>query len=510
MPAVTILREPPARVRLAGWLLIGALIIGTRWWVAVHLPTYIWTRDSGSYVAPAISWLSGQTWVTSARRGPVYSLFIAVIARMGGSFATVVDVQHVVGALTAVLTIAMARCWLGRRAFWPLMFCSFWYAFFGMPLELECLLRNETLLVLFSTITLGAWFFTLRTGAIAWSGCSGLFAGLLQLLKGIFPILPLLVLGGIAWQWRRQPARACLLGGCYLLLFLLPLAGSKLYSRLTHTLKPAEPEAGEMFYGRTAQWTYLAGGVAPEIKPRIRSQVEDYIRETTAKGRLDNNEIVKRTVVPTLKDILIKERHLQPADVDRLCWQLGFEAIEHHPLAFLKQVVHDAYFLNFITGQRMIFFKREELPPSVRDAAAFAGEHYAPNDPLTQRLFDLEKARRSLATGVEQHSGLQSFARFLNRLAAWRLVSPVFVTTLLLPVLVHYTRDGDRLFWLGLAVLWYFYLALLASVGRPLDRYLMPVVPITFWAYCTGLTLLWEWARRGGWLGAEEASPQAN
>ena len=75
------LRDPPAAWRGVGWLVIAGLIVGSRWWIAAHLPTYLWTRDSGSYVAPAINWLEGQPWVTSPRRGPVYSLFIALIAR---------------------------------------------------------------------------------------------------------------------------------------------------------------------------------------------------------------------------------------------------------------------------------------------------------------------------------------------------------------------------------------------------------------------------------------------
>jgi hypothetical protein len=508
--ALAILRQPPAAVRIAGWLCIAGLIIGSRVWIALHLPTYLWTRDSGSYVASAVNWLEGQPWATSARRGPVYSLFIALIGRAGGSFTTVATVQHVIGGLTAMLTIAMARLWLGRSAFWPLLFCSFWYALFGMPMELECLIRNETLLVLFSTVAFGGWFFALQSGSAAWSGASGLASGLLQLLKGIFPIFPLLTIAGFAWHWRREPARACLLAGCYLVIFVVPLAGSKIYTRASHTESPAEPEAGEMFYGRTAQWTFLDGGVAPDLKTRIRPQVEAYIHRYRTTGRLDNNEIVKRTVVPALKDILINERHLQPADVDRLCWKLGLEAAQHHPGEFLRQVVHDEYFLNFITVQRMIFFKVEELPPSVKDATQFASEHYGAADHLAQRLFGLENAARSVSAGIQPHSGLQIFARFLHRLAAWRLVSPVFVTTVLLPFLIYKTRAADRVFWLGMAALWYYYLALLGSVGRPLDRYLMPVVPITFWAYSTGLTMLWNAAWQRGWLRVEPAATAAD
>ncbi len=496
------LAQPPQAWRLAGWLFIAGLIVGLRWWIAVHLPAYIWTRDSGSYVAPAIDWLAGHPWVTSSRRGPVYSLFIALICRWGGSFAAVAVAQHVVGGSTALLTILWARSWLGREAFWPVFFCSLWYALFGLPLELECLIRNETLLVLFSTVAFGAWYFILRTGSFGWCALGGFANGMLQLLKGIFPILPVLVLCGVAWQWRRRPARAAVLAGCYLGLFLLPLAASKWYTWASRTSRPAEPEDGEMFYGRTAQWAVLDGGVAPDLKPRIRPQVEAYISRYRATGHLDNNEIVKRTVVPTLKDILVSERHLQPAEVNRVCWKLGLEAVAHHPLAFLEQVVHDWYLLNFITAQRVILFKPEDLLPSVKDATQFATAHYAPGDPLAGRLFDLAETRRVIAAGILPHGGLQVLARLLNGFAAWRLVSPVFITTLLLPVLVYYTRAADRVFWLGLAVVWYFYLTLLSTVGRPLDRYLLPVIPITFWAYCTGLTMLCKLAWQRGWLKA--------
>ena len=281
-------------------------------------------------------------------------------------------------------------------------------------------------------------------------------------------------------------------------MFALPLAASKIYTAISHTSRPAEPEAGEMFYGRTAQWTYLDGGVAADLKPRIQSQVADYISQMRATGRPDNNEIVKRTVVPTLKAILIGERHQTPADVDRLCWRLGLEAVAHHPGAFLGQVAHDWYFLNFITAQRMIFFKREELPPSGRDAAQFAAEHYAPGDPLVQRLFALPAARQAIAAGVQPRSGLQIFARFLNP-AGGLAVGVARCSSRASCCRSWCTSPGpaDRLFWLGATVLWFYYLALLSSVGRPLDRYLLPVVPIAFWAYGTGLTLLWERYTRG-------------
>ena len=200
-------RYPSARVRIAVTLAVAALIVGLRVWTAASLPTYIWTRDSGSYVAPATAWLETGHWVTSARRGPVYSLLLAVIFRAGGTLATVATVQAAMGALIAFLTLFAARAWIGQRAFWPWAFCAVFYALYGMPIEVERLIRNETLLTLFATVAFGAWFIALKTGRAGWFAVSGFATGLMQLLKGIFPIFPLLVLALTAWTWRRQPAR---------------------------------------------------------------------------------------------------------------------------------------------------------------------------------------------------------------------------------------------------------------------------------------------------------------
>ena len=111
-----------------------------------------------------------------------------------------------------MLTLLMARAWLGRRAFWPLALCAVFYAMYGMPIEIERLIRNETLLTLFATVAFGTWFFALRTGRVGWFVLSGLATGLMQLLKGIFPIFPLLVLAldrlELASATRpRRPAR---------------------------------------------------------------------------------------------------------------------------------------------------------------------------------------------------------------------------------------------------------------------------------------------------------------
>ena len=475
-----------------GWLLVFACVLGVRWFVAAHLPTYVWTRDSGSYVAPATAWMQTGQWITSARRGPVYSLFIAAILKAGGTLGTVADTQAVIGAVTALLTIWMARVWWGRRAVWPLLICAVFYALYGMPVELERLIRNETLLTLFATVAFGAWLFALRRGSTAWIAISGIFSGLMQLLKGIFPIFPLIVVCLVAWNWRRQPRRAAILAGCYLLLFGLPLVSSKLYSRLSGTTRPPEPEDGQMFYGRTAQWTYLDGGIVPDLKARIHDQAQAYADRFRKTGKLDNNEIVKRTVIPSLKMILVDERGQSLVAVNRLCWKLGLEAVAHHPLAYLRQFGHDLYYLNFISAQRFVVFQPKQLKTAEADAQKYVDARPSSGEALIPQIFDLPHAHAVVKTAADKRSAVAHYSHFVTWTGRLRLLSPVFLTTLSLPWLVYLRRGRERLFWLSCALLWFYYLILLSTVGRPLDRYLMPVLPIMFWAISAALASGWR------------------
>ncbi len=441
---------------------------------------------------PALNWLHGGEWVTSARRGPVYSLFIAAVLKFGGTLRTVTELQALLGILTTFLTVALARCWLGIRSALPLAICSCIYVFYGMPLELEKLVRNETLLAFFATTAFGAWCCALRKGSISWMMTSGLSTGLMQLLKGIFPVFPLIVLGLTVWNWRTRPRRALGLGGTYLLLFLLPLAASKSYNKWSGTTRPPEPEDGQMFLGRTAQWSYLEpGGILPDIKARIHDQAAAYADRFRRTGKLDNNEIVKRTVVPTLKTIIVDERGGTLVDVNRVSWRLGLEAVSHHPGAYARQVLHDLWYLNFVSAQRMTPFDPKTLDGAARDAKIYATSK-GNEDPLTQRVFEIERSHEVIHAATKHDALLQRFARFLRGIGRVRFVSPVFITTMLLPWLVYITRGRERLFWIGNVLLWYYYLVLLSTVGRPLDRYLMPVVPIIFWAIATAASHGWR------------------
>jgi hypothetical protein len=64
-------------------------------------------------------------------------------------------------------------------------------------------------------------------------------------------------------------------------------------------------------------------------------------------------------------------------------------------------------------------------------------------------------------------------------------------TTVALCFMCFFTRGREREFFLGCAAVWFFNMVLLSTVGRPIERYLMPLVPVMFWALSGVLVLLW-------------------
>jgi membrane protein implicated in regulation of membrane protease activity len=54
------------------------------------------------------------------------------------------------------------------------------------------------------------------------------------------------------------------------------------------------------------------------------------------------------------------------------------------------------------------------------------------------------------------------------------------------------TRGQEREFFGGIAILWFANIVLLSTVGRPVERYLMPLVPIMFWAMSGVLIVIWR------------------
>ena len=77
--------------------------------------------------------------------------------------------------------------------------------------------------------------------------------------------------------------------------------------------------------------------------------------------------------------------------------------------------------------------------------------------------------------------------------AAWLFnFSPVLLTSLLLPILTILATGTLRWWWLALCAVWAFNILLLSTIGKPMDRYLVPVMPVMFWTLGSATADLWQ------------------
>lgn len=471
--------EPDARVEIGVWVFLVLLAIGVRLYVLHLVPGYIWTRDSQSYAAPVFHWLDTGEWITDGRRGPTYSAFIALAVKTCGSVMGVVWIQHAMGALAVLAAAVVLRVWFGRRAIVPIALCGGAYAIYSLPLTLEQLVRNETLLLFCGTAALAGWALFLKKERAAWLVLSGVGVGVLTLTKNIYvPFVPV-VCALLIWRGFRRPLALAGWLACFILAAASPAIANKVFNAtLAAGVQPPRPQDGILFYGRTAQFTKLDGGIAPDIKALVRPDVEAYRKRT----KLDNNFVIYRSIVPKIRQRFHEEKK-SDVELNRLCFRLALEAIREHPGAYSRQVALDLWRLLANNGRP----ERAPGPSDVKSGIAklkiIPEPHPAMNAGAT--LAALE--------GAKDLRRFHSYHRLIR--FAWLFaLSPVLLTTLLLPWHFWRTRRSDiGLFWLALASVWFFTLVLLSSVGRPLERYLIPVAPIMFWTLSATVMFLWEW-----------------
>ncbi|MEI6561588.1 MAG: hypothetical protein WCO68_05815 [Verrucomicrobiota bacterium] len=476
------------------WVIILCLAVGIRLYLIHLLPVALWSKDAGSYTSSAFDWMHSGVWETSPRRGAVYSLLIAACIKGFGSLHAVMICQHLLGALAIAATLAAARICLGRSSLIPLFILGLSLALYGLPLYFEHLLRNETLLFFFGSMLFASWFLAVRRHQSGWLWITGISAGLLALTKNVYGPLPLVLVAGYLYFFRNcfeKPAKQAAL---FVLAFALPLLGVKALNAFTVHTRPAEPQAGILFYGRTAQFTVLDAGEYPEIKAAIRQEVEDYRK----RPRLDNNVILKLTVVPHLERILAAQGK-SPADLNRLCWKLGLEGVNAN---------RGAYFLQMLEDLRKVFLSVSKRPPEfsssdLKNVREMLVTHDDP-DPLmdvphTVPLLD--------AAHTPGHFVL--YRKLVSFSVVFRF-GAVALTTLLLPWLFWRSSPAMRFWWLGLASVWFFNLGLLCTVGRPIDRYLIPVIPVMFWTLACAFTHGWAFVGAKSGSASAQTRAQAN
>jgi len=474
------LADPPRWLEITLWILLLIIIIGIRAYLILLVPVHLWSKDATSYAKAAWDWLQTGLWQTDPRRGPIYSLVIAGCLKLFGTFDSLVVIQHVLGGIAVLGAIIVLRLLHGRAALVPIFLCGCSYAVYAAVLHAEHTVRNETLLFFFSTLAFaGAYLGLRRTGpGSGWLCLSGIAAGLLTLTKNIFAPFPILVLGGIIWLQRRRPGVAARQAVSFLAAFSLPFIAAQLSQRITLNEKLPAPQSGLLLYGRVAQFTILDGGIETEIKQLIRQDVEDYRALIKKTGELHNNVPLNSTAVPRMR-ALYRQLGKTPADLNRLCRALALEAIRAHPIEYAAQVGRDLWKLQLKGANARGPDASDML--STRKLAERLPER--PGMRLAQTL-----------QALDEREDPRHFLYYqLAVTGAWLFVLPPgLLTSISVTALASMTRGNVRLWWLTLAGVWWFTMALLSTIASPLDRYLIPVTPVMFWSLSTAFILGWN------------------
>lgn len=475
------LREPPFALEIGIWLLLAVITIGMRVYLWHLLPTYLWSRDAESYAHPAFHWIDTGQMIFDGRRGPIYTLLIATALKLFGGLNAVVWFQQGLNALAILAVVAVARLRWGRGAALPLFGCGIALGLYGLPLHLGQVIRNESLLFFFSATAFGCWWLALKWNSKAWLFAAALSAGLLTMTKNVFVPFPLMLVAGVFF-FERSDRRSKIMHLTLIAAgFWLPFIALKIHDAATGHTAPPEPQAGILFYGRTAQWTKLEDGIEPELKALIRADVEEYRQ----RPKLDNNIVIKRTIVPHLWQAL-KQQDKSATDLDRLCLRLAFEAVRTNPKAFWHQVCGDLYTLHVESGVENQFPSEHNL----WDAQNFLRDRGVTRD--VPPSMQVERSQKILWARMGKGNEFRLFHRLLSR--AWLFeYYPILLTSISLLIMVSFTRAKERLFFLGVAAVWFFNMVLLSTVGRPQDRYLMPLVPLMFWSISGVFIMFWNW-----------------
>lgn len=479
------LGQPSPLAEALIWIVLLAAIIGMRLYLLHLVPGYIWTGDSNSYAHAVFKWLDGQGWTTDGRRGPAYSALIALAVKLGGSMTAVIWLQHAMAALSIVAALVLLRLWFGRRALVAITLCGLAYAVYYLPLHLAQLVRNETILLFTGTGAFLGWALFLRAKKVAtgwpWLALSGISVGLLTLTKHVYETFVPALCVLLVWQfWKRWPALAVTLL-VLLVSWKLPSATNRFFNAsFAARVEAPRPQDGILFYGRTAQFTKLDGGLDPYIKALIREDIIGYRAKIAREHKLDNNWIIYRSAVPRIRESFLEDGRTD-IEVNRFCRQLALEAIREHPGEYVRQVLHDLGTLLFKSG-------RPQRAPASSDVRSGI-----------KSLTSMEKAYPILheadtLAALEPGKNERTF-KYFHRLeaGAWLFVPfPLFLTSLLLPVFIWKGAPEMRPLWIAAAAVWFFNLVLLSTVGRPMDRYLIPILPIMFWTLSALVIWLWE------------------
>ena len=180
------------------------------------------------------------------------------------------------------------------------------------------------------------------------------------------------------------------------------------------------------------------------------------------------------------------------------------EAVRDQPQAWGRQILGDLETLQMRAGVKNEFPSDKQIIDAQKSLREYAG----PNRRLHPTM-EGERMEAILASRLEGDS-FHFFHRCLDH--SWLFQDyPGLFTTLALLLVFLFTGGKTRFFFVGIAAVWFSNMVLLSTVGRPLERYLMPLVPIMFWAMSGVILVAWlALLRVAGGLTPPPASPNTS
>jgi hypothetical protein len=430
------------------------------------VPTFLYSDDAPSYLRPALVWAEGHGWTTDGRRGPVYSLFLAAALKVSKDFNLLVWSQHLIGCFS-VVALALAA-WRVVAAPFIVLGTSLCLAIYSLPIELEHVIRNETLLLFFCSIAILCFAYCSNGPAMGPNLAGGAALGIVSLLRNVY--LPLLILWPLVLltvpsaetrrRWTKRIASVAWFAAGFGFVQITNV-GLNLAAGSWPT---PQPQTGILLYGRVAQFTVLDAGIYPEIKQLIREDILEY----RTRKKLDNNIIVKRTAVPKIASFL-HSRGEGPRELNRVCRDLALEAIRHNLSPYIRQVLDDLHKVLFRTAPPLSPYSLRDLQSAMR-----AHKYIRTDLPTAPVQNDAVLMATDLPQGLKLLNGLQRWCILFNFFPVFLALAGGIVVT------IAYWGTPQRAFWLVNFLLLASQIALLCTIGRPASRYLIPALPQIF------------------------------
>jgi hypothetical protein len=310
------------------------------------VPDPIFQPDSGSYVDPALSKLSGGPFSVAPHRTLGYPIFVYFPLKVFRSFTSILVLQH---------AAAIAAAWLVAstfRLFFPSARTAGWVLFAAILLTPKNVLMPHSLLTesLYGFFMAAAFAASLRMGRLRGKTSMvlmGVSAGIARLVRPVGRGLAVSLMAAVLTTGRRRPEWKRALGAYLISLAVVFVACAAFYEN--RGFWKEDRFAGVSLFGTTAQ--YLS---AEDITdPRIRSAMIPALHQPRIAFK-DANWVrfSKEGPVQALAPL-----QLSAAASDALLSRLALKAVASHPFRFVADQV--GLFMEFVltrSGGSKIFY----------------------------------------------------------------------------------------------------------------------------------------------------------